>query len=258
MSVDLNHEVWSELYQKMQRSQTLSSLKQCCAEFTTLLGFETYSFCLKITSSVAQPKLLVITDFPQAWIDAYTKQKLFSLDPVMLKADQFNQAYTWQEIGLYDEVDPVILHAAASCGITDGVSAPFFGYGGEVALLSVVIPERFAEDDPRIIPAKTLTSWFAAALFQKTVLLFGHYFSDINTTLTGREKDCLRLAAEGLTAAETAATLNIGETTVVHHLRNAGIKLEARRRLDTVTKALTSGALAYSWQDAANIDIEVL
>lgn len=242
----------------MQQAKSLPELKQCCADFTTRLGFVTYSFCLKITASVDKPKLLVITDFPQAWIDAYTEQKLFSLDPIMLKADQFNQAYTWEEIGLYDEVDPQILAAAAHLGIVDGVSAPFFGFTGEAAVLSIVVPERLQVDDPRILPAKMLISWFTAALFQKAVTLFESYYRETNTTLTSREKDCLRLAAAGFTAAETASELFIGETTVVHHLRNAGVKLEARRRLDTVTKAMACGALTYSWQDAADIDIEVL
>lgn len=247
-----------KLYHDVKKVQTLNAFKSCCKKFTALLGFENYSLCLKVASSVAQPKLFVITDFPQGWIESYTKQKLFSVDPIMLKADQFNQAYSWEEVGLFSEVDQILLDAAASFGITDGLSAPFFGFSGEIALFSVVVPERFNENTPNVINAKILLSWFTAAVFQKAMELFEHHFIDSNTTLTGREKDCLRLAADGLTACETARSLNIGETTVVHHLRNAGIKLEARRRLDTVTKALTSGALAYTWQDAANIDIEVL
>jgi LuxR family transcriptional regulator, quorum-sensing system regulator SolR len=67
--------------------------------------------------------------------------------------------------------------------------------------------------------------------------------ADINCQLSRREKECLALAFDGLTAAETAIALACGERTVTYHLANAMRKLQVDSKLAAIERACWYGVI---------------
>lgn len=62
-------------------------------------------------------------------------------------------------------------------------------------------------------------------------------------TLSPRERECLALAFEGLTARQSAARLDCSERTVNYHLANAMAKLKVDNKLAAIQRACWLGAI---------------
>ena len=69
-------------------------------------------------------------------------------------------------------------------------------------------------------------------------------FDSASTQLTMREREVLRLAANGYTSKEIAQQIDIAHRTVERHIENARLKLGARNRAHLIGKALKAGLLA--------------
>jgi DNA-binding CsgD family transcriptional regulator len=65
----------------------------------------------------------------------------------------------------------------------------------------------------------------------------------VTGTLSGREREVLRLLATGATATEIARNLFLSRATVATHVRNAMLKLGAHTRVEAVVIALRTGEI---------------
>jgi DNA-binding CsgD family transcriptional regulator len=65
----------------------------------------------------------------------------------------------------------------------------------------------------------------------------------VESKLSPRQIECLRLAAEGKTSSEIAAALGISSRTVDQYVGEACERLNVRNRIQAVAKALTLGLL---------------
>ena len=69
--------------------------------------------------------------------------------------------------------------------------------------------------------------------------------------LTTREQQVLVLVAQGLSAKETAQSIEIAPRTVERHIENVRLKLRTRNRTHMVTIAIELGLLEFDFPAAA-------
>ena len=94
--------------------------------------------------------------------------------------------------------------------------------------------------DSQLTPRLALLHLYAA---QMNARLLAMIEPPGDAGLTGRERECLTLAALGCTNAETAGRLGVSESAVKKHLVSASAKLRARSRTHAVAVALARGLL---------------
>ena len=90
------------------------------------------------------------------------------------------------------------------------------------------------------------------------IMLVGHYFHELvlsaileqqippmaaGQPLSGRELQCLEMAARGLTSGDIALKLGITERTVYYHFSNIISKLGVLNRHEAIAKAITLGII---------------
>jgi DNA-binding CsgD family transcriptional regulator len=80
------------------------------------------------------------------------------------------------------------------------------------------------------------------ALFETAVRQYGIVSRD-TISLTKRERECIRLAADGLTSEEIAAALGLSLHTANQYLADAARRLNANGRMHAVAKALRLGLI---------------
>ncbi len=162
-----------------------------------------------------------------------------SRDPLM----QGPSAWTTETGSGLGEVEGPLRRSLRDRGIHGGVLTPIHDYAAGPAYLNLYSP--YADEAERHICENGPALAFAAGWFhaQAKALAVAAPPAAAAPLLTSREMDCLRLAALGLTAQETALALSVTVRTVEFHLKNATAKFGASNKVRAVALAVRQGLI---------------
>lgn len=118
--------------------------------------------------------------------------------------------------------------ALGEAGISDALCVASYGSGGAIATLHL----GFLEEG--YSPEESLTIQMTGQILAERLLGFGAPGPVVGVHLTQREKDSIRLVAEGKTDWEVAAILGVSESTARFHIDNVRRKVGATTRAQTV------------------------
>jgi LuxR family transcriptional regulator len=171
---------------------------------------------------------------------------LYNFDPVQDAALNVARPFLWSYIGgqsdimsrvLQDRHGPVVSYLRDT-RLTLGITVPIHLVGGDLATFTTM------RQDPEPGSVEDATRALAeVGLLGQT--LHERVFASFDTRqrtcphvrLTPRERQCLRLCAEGLAAKEIAYRIDRSLPTVMLHLAAATRKLGARNRVQAVARA---------------------
>ncbi len=175
-----------------------------------------------------QPAEHVCT-YSQAWQDHYWENGLIYRDPVISFGANNLGAIRWSDVELSDPGNAVF--QARDFGMTDGLVVSV-QVDGERAIAGLAMTSR--PSDATIAEARAILAALQAIKTGEQRIL-----------LTKRQKEILRLIADGASAASAAHELNIDESTVNFHKREALKKNQsyAKNLRQLVSRAVREGAI---------------
>lgn len=234
------------LLDRLMVCSTVDGIASVVKDAARRLGFEYWIYAVLMPVTVTRTEEFVINAYPEDWSQHYLASGYAANDPSISYARAHVAPSLWSDFARYHspgtdlEQMKAIFQDAASFGLTKGMSVPLHGLGCLFGVMS------YASRDPRHpIVESTLqaeAALLAMCVHQAVALLINRGGGE-TPSLTPRERECLKWAAEGESAWEIAHVLNISERTAVFHLMNAAEKLGVVNRQQAVAKALILGLL---------------
>lgn len=205
------------------------------------IGFKSYLISLGRAVPSRDPLSQIITTYPVEWLDRYSAEDLFKIDPIVKHCNKFIIPMFWERERLLARGSPVEFWAAREeYGLKYGISIPL-RYKDMTGSLSVAqeanVSNGFEGDvDGSIGDLFMLLPYLVEGLKNRIEVV-----NSPKCKLTKRESECLEWSAFGKTSWEISCILNCAERTVNFHIGNATLKLGALNRRQAIASAITAG-----------------
>ncbi len=226
--------------------QDAQALEEGFARVLRSLSVTAFSCSRQDTRRPGGPPIVMAEQGTRAWDQYMADQGYFRINPCVRWTALGRAAFTWREVQIENrragEVatkERALWADAADNDMRDGLVVRTIAPGGQ--LLST----RMITGEARIRPSDKSLLETLAIVFSTLRHRFHEQELDapLNATLTRREAECLRWAAQGLHDYEIAERLGISGNTVRNHMQNAMRKLNVSSRLAAYYRALSLGAL---------------
>lgn len=180
------------------------------------------------------------------WDQYMSDEGYFEINPCHRWAAFGRAAFTWREVqaenrraGEIAAKERALWADAADNDMRDGLVVRTIAPGGQR------LSTRMITGEQRVRPSDKSLLETLAIVFSTLRHRFYEQELDapLNATLTRREAECLRWAAQGLHDYQIDERLGISGNTVRNHMQNAMRKLEVSSRLSAYYRALSIGAL---------------
>jgi LuxR family transcriptional activator of conjugal transfer of Ti plasmids len=217
-------------------------------------GFDSFMFGMSTERQIDHDSQnYVFTTLPIEWVVRYDQMDYVEIDPRVLKTRDSRIPMLWDvasERGK-DERTDAFLDDAAAHGVASGLAFEFSDSHYLRGVLALNSSNPVLDTVRRAAIASSLGD----------ILLLGAYFHEIfrkgvidqglppmsrGAPLSERQRQCLELAARGLTTEEIASRLNISARTAQFHFDCVRSKLGVANRQEAVAKAISSGVIPHS------------
>ena len=173
-------------------------------------------------------RMVAAMSYPEDWMARYMEANFSSTDPVVLEATQRFDPVDWAELDWAQERQNKFFAEAVDFGLgNQGYSVPVRGPAGQFAIFN--INKTCSRDtwDKFLTQNRGDMMLLAHYTHQQVLKVAGHENSHTTRPLSNREKDAIRLIADGLSRGQAADKLGISENTFRVYIDSARHKLGA-------------------------------
>jgi LuxR family quorum sensing-dependent transcriptional regulator len=228
-------------FECIERLSVLTSIEAVSKELRragAALGFE--NFCI---SGLPSPRekldpYLLLSGWPDEWIDRYAHRGYVHLDPVIARIRQTTMPFAWSEAPV-DRDDPAaaqVMNEATEFGLVNGLAVPIYTHHGFQAIVTFGARRMSLDSDART--GLHLIAIYAHSQARDWMIRDSCDSASPPPRLSQREIDCLRWAASGKSAWDIAVILGLSQRTIESYLANAALKLGAVNRVQSVAEAI--------------------
>jgi DNA-binding CsgD family transcriptional regulator len=211
-------------------------------------GFESFEYGISTTPHPDQYGLTCYFSTIPMWITRYDRMGYIEIDPRVFLTCKSAIPLVWDQSSLRNigpRVDDFLEDARAH-GIASGVSFMWHGAydTGMCVTLNSSIPinnEIRAKAIARNLPDIVMFGHYFHEIFMLPAVEFGKQPATPIEPLSKRERECITLAANGMTTKDISSKLEISSRTVQFHFEKIYTKLRASNRQEAVARAVQSG-----------------
>ena len=193
-------------------------------------------------TSLAEP--VIVSTYSTEWVNRYLTNGYAAIDPVVQTGLNSVIPFSWgtrAQNSTLGKESQRLMNEATVFGIKHGFTVPIHGARGELAALSIAIPDKEGEALARI-----------DAYCHRIHLMALHFHAHMGdrilsegaprrVRLSPREVECLLWTSQGKTNWEIAGILAISENTVREYIKSACRKLGVFNKNHAVVKAIMLG-----------------
>lgn len=196
--------------------------------------------------SLIRPNLMKTVNLPESFRTLWMEENYFAIDLVQQVCLTTVRPFVWSHLDGQNRIldrtwgpeqQPVV-HYLRDTRLTCGVTVPIRLRGGDLATVTGI---RIDPEPSFLKDAQHSIATFTLLALELHEALHADFDEDTrlcrHVPLTPRERQCLSLSAQGLTAEAIARRINRSLPTVVLHLTSAARKLGARNRAQAVALA---------------------
>ena len=219
-------------------------------------GFDSFMYAMSVdpqitrTSPPRECQAYVFTTLPVEWVIRYDQMAYIEIDPRILKTWESALPLVWDlesEKGTDARTD-AFLEDAALHGVGSGVAFPLHDARYQRIVVVFNAARTTIDDTRRAAISSVLGNLFILGtyfheLFCSGVVERGVPPATRGAPLSPRQRECLVLAAHGLTTEDIAAKLGIAQRTAQFHFDCIRSKLGAANRQEAIAKAIADGLI---------------
>lgn len=210
-------------------------------EAARALGFEYCAYGFRAPLPLANPKMIMLNNYPAEWRARYEQRQYLSIDPTVAHGRRSRLPVVWSDKLFADA--PALWDEARENGLRVGWAQSTLNANGAAGMLTLArTHEVLGESELQAVDARL--RWLAqvthTAMSQALVRKLG---LGTQCYLTDREIEVLKWTADGKTSSEISTILSISDHTVNFHVKNAISKLGVANKTAAVVQAAVLGML---------------
>lgn len=203
------------------------------------IGFDFCAYGLRVPLPMSNPRTCLINNYPMAWQARYGEAGYLDIDPTVLHGRRTRVPVIWSDEVFAGAED--LWQEAQSFGLRVGwaqSSLDANGVGGMLTLARSSEHLSAAELKANAFKMRWLVSVAHLSLAR---FIVPKLYAKPTETLTDREIEVLKWAADGKTSGEISEILVISVDTVNFHVKNAIQKLRTANKTAAVVRAAMLG-----------------
>jgi DNA-binding CsgD family transcriptional regulator len=228
-----------DAYDALEKAKDSADLLSEIRKFAHHMGFDRFAYALTINAASFKPQQYFLDGFPAGWADRYLSQGYFKVDPLVLHAERTTMPALWDEEMFHPGKAEQFWEEAREFGLHSGVSFSVHDQPGVIGIFSLARDKKVDLHGDELAALIGRAQMFASLLHHAVCRVdLPKLLPQATVTLTERERECLRWAAEGKTAWEIGTILGIAERTAVFHFNNVTTKLGASNKAQAIARAV--------------------
>lgn len=214
------------------------------------LGFRNFACCSHVDPLDHPSHAVVLHNYPVAWVQHYSDEKLHRIDPVLQHAETYPAPFFWDiAFASYPitEAQKKMLAEAGTFGLAHGYTVPIdvSWIPGSLRASCSVVPDTDTIEASSYLTVQVMALYLYAYVSRaQAPRRTGN--AVMRTELTPRERQCLTLAAQGKDDWSIGRVLSLSQHTVHSHIERIKQRYRVATRVQAVVQGVMTGQISLA------------